>query len=187
MNYIEHYYQNIGENWFSYARLYADAVRYFDDGSKFVEVGCWKGRSVCFLGVEINNSGKKISVDCIDHWLGSNEHQEIENVKNNDLYEEFLSNIDPVKHILNPIRMSSLDAVKLYDDESLDFVFVDASHEYEDVKQDIEAWYSKVKKGGIFAGHDYHQSWPGVMQAVDEFFPLGDFVQSQHCWIHKKQ
>ena len=45
-------------------------------------------------------------------------------------------------------------------DHSLDFVFLDASHEYKDVKDDIEHWLPKVKIGGTLGGDD--MNWKGV-------------------------
>lgn len=57
-----------------------------------------------------------------------------------------------------------------FENESLDFVYIDGMHVYDSVKRDIEGWYPKIKTGGIIAGHDYHSGdWPGVVQAVDEF------------------
>jgi hypothetical protein len=95
----------------------------------------------------------------------------------------------PLEKHYFPLKISSLDAVKKFRDESLDFVFIDASHEYEDVKKDIEAWLPKVKPGGILAGHDYHgdeNDWfPGVKQAVNE--SLTEFDCSEICWIHYKK
>lgn len=184
---MEHYYQNIGEDWFSYPNFYASMVKKFQSGSKFVEIGCWKGRSACFLGVEINNSGKSISLDCVDTWQGSEEHVGYDVLENDGLYKEFMNNVKPLSHIINPIRMSSLDASKLYEDGSLDFVFIDASHKYDDVKADIEAWYPKVKQGGIIAGHDY-PSWSEVVLAVDEFFKNNglNLYSTEYCWIHQK-
>jgi hypothetical protein len=57
-------------------------------------------------------------------------------------------------------------------DESLDFIFIDGNHQYPDVKQDIEHWAPKVRKGGIVSGHDYYNfasGRGGVVQAVDEY------------------
>lgn len=54
--------------------------------------------------------------------------------------------------------------------EPLDFVYIDANHNYEYVKQDCEYWYPKIKKGGILSGHDYRDiPQSGVKKAVDEF------------------
>lgn len=188
---MEHFYFNIGENWFNYTDLYSRVVQDSKDNSHFVEVGSWKGRSASFLAVEIINSGKNIKFDCIDHWEGSWEHKKggpvydpLTDTKDG-LYNEFLKNISPVKHIINPIRKSSEEAVKEYEDESLDFVFIDAGHEYDDVKKDIEIWLPKVKKGGILAGHDYSNDSPGVVRAVQETLP-GFTRVSLICWEYKK-
>jgi hypothetical protein len=140
---MEHFYQGIGEDWFTYPTLYSNVVNKFGEGAHFVEVGSWKGRSAAFMGVEICNSGLNIKFDCVDTWEGSIEHQDIDL---SDLYNEFLSNVKPVANYINPIRNTSLEASKLYQDSSLDFVFIDASHRYEDVLNDIEAWLPKIKK-----------------------------------------
>jgi hypothetical protein len=178
MNKIEHFYQNIGENWFDYPDFYSKIVNYFPDGSHFVEVGSWKGRSASYMAVEIHNLNKKIKFDCVDTWNGSVEHVR-EGFDLNNLYNEFLNNIKPVSHIINPIRMTSLEASKLYADKSLDFVFIDASHEYEDVKNDIIHWFPKVKVGGVLGGHD--RGWQGVAKAVSELLPNA-YPISLGCW-----
>jgi hypothetical protein len=66
------------------------------------------------------------------------------------------------------IKEFSVEAARTIEDESLDFVFIDANHTYDSVREDIEAWYPKVRKDGLFCGHDY-RSFPGVTQAVEEF------------------
>jgi hypothetical protein len=53
------------------------------------------------------------------------------------------------------IRNFSNKTYKLFPDESLDFVFIDANHTYKSVCEDIGLWYPKVKSGGILMGHDY--------------------------------
>ena len=92
--------------------------------------------------------------------------------------------------------LDSLTACDLFEDASLDFIYIDAMHGYEHVKQDILAWLPKVKKGGIISGHDYFEYHAGVVQAVDEIF-LGE-IQVTECdfdypdkgvcksWIHLK-
>jgi predicted O-methyltransferase YrrM len=84
--------------------------------------------------------------------------------------------------------MDSIEASKQYEDESLDFVFIDASHEYEFVKADILTWLPKVKKGGWIGGHDFTPNDPptnGVDTAVKEIF--GDDYGVDHVsWLHHK-
>lgn len=53
------------------------------------------------------------------------------------------------------IKKMSMDAVKDFGDESLDFAYLDANHKAPFIFQDIEIWYKKVRKGGILAGHDF--------------------------------
>ena len=53
----------------------------------------------------------------------------------------------------------------------VDFVFIDAGHDYESVCRDIEAWKDKVKPGGWILGHDYDERHFGLRKAVDEYFP----------------
>jgi predicted O-methyltransferase YrrM len=53
------------------------------------------------------------------------------------------------------LRMYSNQASKLFADDSLDFVYIDANHKYEYVKEDIELWWPKIKSGGMISGHDY--------------------------------
>jgi SAM-dependent methyltransferase len=183
---MEHFYNNIGEDWFSYPQLYKRIVDNSQDEAHIVEVGSWKGRSAAFMAVEIINSNKNIKFDCVDTWKGSIEHTTYDVTTEEKLYDVFLSNIEPVKHTINPIRMTSIDASKLYEDDSLDFVFIDASHEYEDVKADILAWLPKVKIGGILAGHDY-DTFEGVNRAVNEIFNINDLELSDYCYIYKKQ
>ena len=104
------------------------------------------------------------------------------------MYETFLENIKPASEYIIPIRLRSDQAVHHFKDESLDFVFIDANHEYEEVKKDIELWYPKVKKGGIFAGHDYSDTWQGVVKAVNEWSLKNniEIATGELCWISRK-
>lgn len=64
----------------------------------------------------------------------------------------------------------SMDVVREFEDESLDFVYIDAHHSFDYVMQDIIEWAKKVKYGGIISGHDYYNfKWAGVMAAVDVY------------------
>ena len=183
---MEHFYQNIGEDWFTYPNLYKKVVESAGNEFHFVEVGSWKGRSSVFMAVEIINSGKNIKFDCVDTWEGSVEHLDYDEIKEKKLYDIFLNTIESVKHVINPVKMSSLEAVNLYGDKTLDFIFIDASHEYEDVKRDIIAWLPKLKIGGVLAGHDYGV-FDGVTRAANEIFQAHEIEISESCFIYKKE
>ncbi len=181
------YYASI-EGWFSFADLYKGAVERFPSGSHFVEVGAWKGKSTCFMAEAIRASGKAIRFDVVDTWQGSVEHARAVTAAGggDQIYLQFLRNMQAagVLNVMTPIRLSSCMAAQLYTDQSLDFVFIDASHEYEHVRADLLAWKPKVKPGGILAGHDYGQDFPGVVRAVDEIIG-GDVAVPRRCWMHE--
>lgn len=182
MNHFDHLIQGWNQG---ITKIYKTIIDSANNGDHFVEVGCWKGKSAAFMAVEIINSKKKIKFDCVDTWNGSFDevqHLEDQAVRENKLYEHFLENMTPVIGFYNPIRLSSVEASKLYPDNSLDFVFIDAGHDYDSVRADINAWYPKIKEGKILAGHDIGH--PPVYQAVEERFK--NFEKTKHCWIVKK-
>lgn len=87
------------------------------------------------------------------------------------------------------MRMMSHEAVTEFEDESLDFVFIDGDHSYDGVKLDIKLWLPKVKKGGWIGFHDYdHPRLPGVKQAIDEAFDIKvlQFDDNRTAFYYKK-
>lgn len=192
---MPHFYKEI-PGWFNYADLYSEMVNRFPSG-RFVEVGAWMGKSAAYLGVEIVNSGKDIKLDVVDHFKGSKDElgtnhkaAKVNNVKGlctNNLRPFWSSekNSDPYSRIDNMLKLvvsDSVGASHQYKDGSLEFVFIDAGHSYEEVKADIQAWLPKVRKGGVLAGHDYSKSFPGVIKAVKELLPNHKQV-SKNCWM----
>ncbi|MDC6464867.1 class I SAM-dependent methyltransferase [bacterium] len=188
---IEHFYNDI-EGWFGFKDLYDLVLNKKPNGSHFVEIGCWKGKSSSYMATEIANSGKSIQFDCVDIWEGGEEHFDptsptfepnlVSNPKY--LYELFLNNMKPVKGYFQSYKGYSLEIVKQYKDKTLDFIFIDASHDYDNVFADITEWYKKLKPNGIIAGDDY--SWcDGVKNAVHDYFiPLNLKIQNTNgCWI----
>ena len=63
-------------------------------------------------------------------------------------------------------RKMTTQAVHDFENESLDFIFIDADHSYSAVKADIKLWEPKVKKGGYICGHDIELT--DVKRAVEE-------------------
>lgn len=181
---LEHYAERV-EGFFDSSdfEYYRKVVEQASSGQHFVEIGSYKGRSSAFMAVEIALSGKSIKFDCVDTWQGSEEHQageqfEDADVVNNRLYDVFLKNMEPVKDYFTPVRATSLEAATLYKDNSLDMVFIDAAHDYDNVLADILAWAPKVKSGGIISGHDWHH--PPIKKAVAE--TLGQVNSIGSCW-----
>ena len=86
-----------------------------------------------------------------------------------DIFFKFWQNVIDAEceQIIRPIHYDSRKTAFAFDDQSVDFVFVDADHRYEFVKADILNWLPKIKERGWIAGHDYNQQ---VEQAVNEIF-----------------
>lgn len=97
-----------------------------------------------------------------------------------NMKEQFMArtgNSDKLK-ILEGVSWDMADQVP---DKSLDFVFIDASHDYESAKKDILAWQEKIVPGGMLCGHDVH--WPGVIQALEEVVPDYEAAGVDNVWF----
>jgi len=166
---MDHFYEKL-EGWFTFPNLYSQLAQVLPENGTFVEVGVWKGKSLAYFIVECINKNKNLNIYAVDTWKGSEEHKQDNCVIQDTLFEEFKNNMIEVNSYFKPLKMTSLEASMQFKNNSIDGIFIDASHEYEDVLNDLKAWYPKVKSGGYFCGHDYSGGWPGVVQAVNEFF-----------------
>jgi len=173
------HYQEI-EGWFNHEAAYDYLISQMPERGTFVELGAWLGKSSAYLCDKA--TGKQITI--IDTWKGSpNELTTTHALATQvDIYELFKANMGERNY--KSIKATSKAASKKFADESLDVVFIDLTHTYEAVKEDIALWLPKVKKGGILAGDDYHENWPGVIQAVDELLYGRAFIGD--CWIYHK-
>lgn len=157
--------------WFDFEDIYDWIVRESGDYSHFVEVGSCFGRSTAYLALKIKESRKQIRLDAVDMWP-----------KN---YNWFFANMIgcQVNHLIKPMRMPSHLASFHYPDESLDFVFIDADHSYEEVKRDIISWFPKIKPNGFLAGHDYHiQDVKNVVNLL-----LANVEINNKSWVYRKK
>lgn len=144
---------------------------------KMVELGNYYGWSSCFLCKERMKYGGDFTlfaVDLHDMPLVSESrgtgYAEVDFMRKRQ-FNFFKSNVEKhnLQEKIQTIKSCSWEAATQFDDNSLDFVFVDADHQYESVKKDIIAWYPKLKVGGIIAGHDYISEFR-VADAVKEIF-----------------
>ena len=98
------------------------------------------------------------------------------------------------------IKKYSMDAVKDFEDESLDFVFIDANHDFEHCTEDIREWSKKVRKGGIVSGHDFRTEDCGfemidVERAVTQWVKdnnikiwfVGEGREQSNIWLYVKE
>jgi predicted O-methyltransferase YrrM len=185
------------EGYFEYPSFYELCLNNVPENGVFVELGSWMGRSTSCMGQLIQKNNRNIKFYAIDTWEGSDEEDHykwINRLKKNNttLYDTFINNVRRcgVLDLITPIRSTSIEAAKQFEDNSIDVIHIDAAHDYDNVIQDIIAWYPKIKDGGIITGDDWW--WPGVRQAVLEFFKDKSLFFIDHdnkggqVWLHKK-
>lgn len=145
-----------------------------------VEIGVYKGRGTAMWNVHLINENKNYEYFAIDHFSGSSEHK-----KNIEYYEVTKNNLIPILSRINLIKNDSYNASSNFTENFFDIIYIDASHDYESVKNDLTIWLPKLKKGGVICGDDYILGWPGVIQAVDEIFGKEkiNLVGTQQWWV----
>lgn len=116
-----------------------------------------------------NPQAKIYGVDSWQSYSGYREH--VSQDKLDRFYEETRERLKLYKY--RPMRRFSMDAVQDFDDNSLDFVYIDANHDFQHVVNDLAEWSKKVRTGGIISGHDYRKTKNNapfhVVQAVQGF------------------
>ena len=129
------------------------------------ELGCYKGRSLCSVSDIIKR--KKLHVNVVDIFTGTKSEGQFEP----DYLEEFLMNITRfgIRENVTVYKCTTDEAVRIFENKYLycDLLFIDADHQYEAIKNDINQWESRVIPGGTISGHDYG-THPGISKAVNE-------------------
>jgi predicted O-methyltransferase YrrM len=151
---------------------------------QIAEIGAWKGRSTRALAD--NTTG---IVYVIDTWLGSEEHQqELATHPPDWLLSEFRRNTADLQNI-RIFRGTSVEAASTLKTLRFDMIFLDAAHDYENVKADILAWWPLLAPGGILSGHDYGDGCHGVgvKKAVNELIPDVQIGQNEIWFTHRSQ
>lgn len=144
-----------------------------------VEIGVFHGRGTAMWIVELINADISFEYYAIDNFKPVKlSHCPIAT------YEKTIANLEPVKDYFHLITEDSVVAANIFNDNSLDIVYIDADHDYNSVKNDIIAWLPKVKNGGFLCGDDYISGWPGVVQAVNENIPKPIKIGTQQ-WLYQ--
>ena len=156
-----------------------------EKATTILEIGTWMGRS-CRAFAD-NTLG---TVTCVDTWADDaygDAPAEITCHKN-WLFNQFCNNLND--HLATgkviPIRLPSAHAPLILTEKMFDLIFIDAGHNYEDVKADILNYRPLLAEGGILCGHDMYPDGPyhpGVLQAVTEF--VGNYALHGTIWTAK--
>jgi len=141
---------------------YIDISKLIDEFQPQViaDVGCWTGTSTCIMARK--DVVKKVYA--VDWFKGLNEGDMEFSGKFFDIKSILKENlrVNGFDNKVEVIDNISVEAAKQFDDFSLDMVFIDANHAFEFVMADIQAWYGKVKQGGIISGHDFDRFIAGL-------------------------
>ena len=163
------------DGWFDFSEVYDHVAGHLPIDGTFIEVGSWKGKSAIYLRDRLDDIGKKsATLICVDTFAGDPDTGQV------DVWDEFRENCGTRK--ITKCRNESVAESKHQPDKSADGIFIDAAHDYENVKADIAAWLPKVKPDGFFGGHDIDV--PGVLKAVQEsginYHVVG------RCWVRNQ-
>jgi hypothetical protein len=172
------------QGWFSENNIntYRKLVSKIPNNGSMIEIGVWKGRSLCSVSDIIKS--KNITVYAIDTFLGTESelqstHQE---AKYKTIKEQFIYNISSFG-ILENVKVFELTSEEFSKFHlPADLVFIDGDHSYKSIKSDIKNYFPFALK--IIAGHDYDTNWSGVIKAVGEFFTK--FEIEHDIWIVEK-
>ncbi len=172
---VVEYAENIA-GWMTYNEL-AWLARQAQKHFKIVEIGSYMGRSTRALGD--NTPGFVVAVDDFKGPRDVN----LPSIIRDNLFEMFVYAIGDLG-----VRGKVMPVIADHSDIDIDFspdmVFIDGSHEYEDVKRDINYWLPRVVKGGLICGHDFTNLAP-VRQAIQEELPKAKVAKGTSIWFYK--
>jgi predicted O-methyltransferase YrrM len=133
-----------------------------------VEIGCWAGNSSAIFAEHIKKHGGQLV--CIDTFQGSLDTELMDYAKQVNMREVFDNNMKELglSEYITVLQMTSDLASEEILNESVDLVFIDGDHMYDQVKKDIANYYPKVKKGGIISGHDLNAQMCDIVGDITE-------------------
>jgi predicted O-methyltransferase YrrM len=140
-----------------------------------IEVGCFVGKATAWFAERVDHVTAIDKFEPFsDVYINSTATKEASKY----MHSTFMQNMDEagVADKISVIKASSEAAAAM--GLQADLVYVDASHAYEDVKQDIVLWYPIAEK--VLCGDDNTIGWPGVQNAVRESELPIDY--SQRVW-----
>lgn len=130
-----------------------------------VELGVWYGINMGHLLEECRNIRTLIGVDPYIPYQDWNRY--IDQSLMDQAYNSTCNVVEKSYGRAALFKETSLEASKRFQNNYLDFIFIDGDHSYERCYEDLNLWYEKVKPGGLFSGHDF--SLPGVNKALHQF------------------
>ena len=184
--------------------LEANIEHKFPTEAKMVEIGSYFGESTMLFA----STGIFKEIHCIDPFKGEEEMNDSYGYDWDLVKKEFKTNTRYFDNITLH-EDYSYNVIDEFKDNSIDFLYIDGNHSYEDTKKDIELYLPKIKQStadyyltmstkdgntsgvkesqfsGVIGGHDYHEAHSGVIKAVDELLGKPDEVFRDNSWVKK--
>jgi predicted O-methyltransferase YrrM len=129
--------------------------------SKMVEIGSYIGESTEIFAQNYPNS----IIYCVDPWQSGYDTNDLASMDMGGVEDEFDKRMEKYNNVFK-IKKTSIEASYDFENNYLDFIYIDANHTYESVVKDIEVWLPKIKKDGYIGFHDYDNS--EVKRAINE-------------------
>ncbi|WP_295393325.1 class I SAM-dependent methyltransferase [uncultured Thiodictyon sp.] len=151
---------------------------------RVIEVGTWKGASALHMAECLRRLGIEAEIVCIDTWLGSLEFWKDKqdpdrylslNLRNGypSVYYQFLANVlkTGMQALITPFPQTARIGARWLTVHGVqaELIYIDASHEEEEVLSDLLDFWPLVAPGGVLLGDDHDEYWPGVRSAVARF------------------
>lgn len=149
-------------------------------------------KRICEVGVWLGKYHWHLMMADPDLLVGVDLFEDVPGTKGEDRYQSLLDELYNVPEVENRlIKGDSRTAWEIFDPEYFDFVYIDADHRYEYVSKDVHRWWTRVRPGGVMAGHDYAPAPPkrhwgsGVIRAVNELAAEYDHMNRLHITKEK--
>jgi predicted O-methyltransferase YrrM len=147
---------------------------------RYVEIGSYEGGSILALALRFAN--RDIDFYSVESFMGNlNGTMDGHRLPSRSRYMENLARFPNLR--VNLVPGDSALAAALFENASIDFVFIDGCHETPAVLRDIDTWRPKLSSGGILSGDDY--AWESVRRAIDHRFPEVNVAVSGNVWWTK--
>lgn len=153
--------------------LYHLITKYITEDTTMVELGSFAGISSELFALHCNK------IYCVDPWLPYWEIKDSD--KMNDAENKFDSMAKNYTNVIK-YKMKSDEASKLFENNTIDLLYIDSDHSSENVEKEINLWIDKIKKDGFISGHDFNL--PTVFNVVTKYFdPTFIEIFNDTSWI----